>query len=157
MEPVKIDRAGKRKAARGGGATQVAGRRASGGAAQASRPFVQKLMVAQSQAIRKELDDLLGQIDAQTKEIEQSLTFESLASYKELVRKFVGTVVSELYQVEEKISISPTGRKKSMLLVKKIDQALDELGEKFLDRHSNMINFMGRLEDIKGLLMDLYS
>jgi len=41
--------------------------------------------------------------------------------------------------------------------VQKIDQALDELGEHFLDRHSNMINFMSRLDYIRGLLLDMYS
>lgn len=114
-------------------------------------------MVAQSQAIKKELDDLFDQIESQTKEIEKSLTFESLGTYKTLVRKFVNLIVHDLYKVEEHVSISPSGRKKSLLLVKKIDDALDALGEKFLDRQSNMIAFMARLDDIRGLLMDLYS
>jgi uncharacterized protein len=158
METTRVDRGGKRKTAAGRGktTTAAAGRR-TGGAAQPTRPFVQKLMAAQSQAIRRELDDLLDQIDSQTNEIERSLTFESLGVYKELVRKFVSTVVNELYRVEEKISVSPSGRKKSMLLVKKIDQELDEMGEQFLHRQSNMIAFMSRLDEIRGLLLDLYT
>lgn len=157
MEPVKIERDRKRKEARGVGAARGGTAKRSAPAQPAGRTFSHRLMAVQSSVIRKELDDLLVQIETQSKDIENSLTFDSLKSYKELVRKFVYIVVHELYEVEEKISVSPTGRKKSMLLVKKIDEKLEQLSDDFLKKQSNLIDFMARLDDIRGLLMDLYS
>jgi hypothetical protein len=157
MEPVKIGRDRKRKEARGVSAARGGTARRASTVQPAARTFSTRLMAAQTTAIRKELDDLLIQIETQSKDIENSLTFDSLKAYKELVRKFVHIIVHELYEVEEKISVSPTGRKKSMLLVKKIDEKLEQLSDDFIKKQSNLIDFMARLDDIRGLLMDLYS
>jgi uncharacterized protein YaaR (DUF327 family) len=158
MEPIKIERRKQRGAA---GSKSVKGKSAARGPVAVGRiapaPFAQSLARAQVESIRKELDALLEQIDGQAKVIEQSLTFDTLRAYKELVRKFVNIVVHELYEVQERMSVSPTGRKKSMILVKKLDVELEKLSSDFLNGQSSLINFMARLEDIKGMLMDLYS
>ena len=155
MEPIKIDRQRKRKTSRSV-SSRVSARRATP-VQTPTRAFSARLLSAQSTSIRKELDNLLVQIDKQANEIEQSLTFETLRVYKELVRKFVYIVVNELYEVEESISVSTTGRKKSMLLVKKIDDQLEQLSDDFLKKQASLLDFMGRLDDIRGLLMDLYT
>ena len=158
MEPIKIERRRQRDAAKAKAAAAKSGARPASSVTRATRPaFAQKLAHAQVESIRKDLEAILSQIDIQAKEIEKSLTFDTLRSYKELVRKFVGLVVNELYEVEERLSVSATGRKKSMLLVKKIDDELEKLSSDFLGGQSSLINFMARLEDIKGLLLDLYS
>lgn len=159
MEPIKIERRKQRGAAKGGKSLSIrGGARQAGPVARSAPPaFAQKLAHAQVESIRKEMDALLVQIDVQAREIEHSLTFDTLRSYKELVRKFVSVVVNQLYEVEERLSVSPTGRKKSMILVKKIDSELEKLSEDFLSGQASLINFMARLEDIKGMLLDLYS
>lgn len=119
--------------------------------------FQSALLVKRRENLREELDDLIVQIDNQAKELEKSMTFEELGMYKELVRKFISIAVSELYEVEEKLSISPAGKRKSMLIVKKIDTELEKLTSDFLSRQVNMLSFMGRLDEIRGLLMDLYT
>lgn len=119
--------------------------------------FNRRLLETQSANIREELDKLLVSIDTQAKEIEKSLTFEALGVYRELVQKFVGMAVNELYEVEEKLSVSPTGKKKSLLIVKKINAELEALTEEFMNRQQNLIAFLARLDQIRGLLLDLYS
>lgn len=119
--------------------------------------FNRRLLETQSANIREELNILLVSIDTQAKEIEKSLTFEALGVYRELVQKFVGMAVNELYEVEEKLSVSPTGKKKSLLIVKKINAELEALTEEFMNRQQNLIAFLARLDQIRGLLLDLYS
>jgi hypothetical protein len=158
MEPIKVERRKQRGAARGKAVKGKASVRSAVPITPIARaPFAQSLARAQVESIRKELDSLLGQINGQAKVIEQSLTFETLRAYKELVRKFVSIVVTQLYEVEERLSVSPTGRKKSMVLVKKLDVELEKLSDDFLSGQSSLINFIARLEDIKGMLLDLYS
>jgi len=124
-----------------------------------SRPasFSDRLMESRTAKIREELDGLLLMIDKQAKEIEKSLTFESLRAYKELVRKFVQVVVKDLYRVDKKYSVGPTGKKKTHMLVKKVDDALDELTRDFLERQGNLLGFLDRLDQIRGMLLDMYS
>jgi len=119
--------------------------------------FNLKLLETRRENIREEMDLMLAGIDAQAKEIEKSLTFESLHVYREMIRKFVGVAVNELYEVEEKLSISPTGKKKSLLLVKRINEELEKLADEFLDKQKNLLGFLSRLDQIRGLLLDLYT
>jgi uncharacterized protein YaaR (DUF327 family) len=65
--------------------------------------------------------------------------------------------VNDLFAVEEKLSISPTGKKKSLLLVKTIDTELAALAEEFVKRQTNLLAFMARLDRIRGLLLDMYT
>ena len=152
----KVSRGRSRRAGKGAGAAKARKSKAAG-RTESGRTFDRNLLETQRTNIREELDQLLVRIDDQASEIEKSLTFESLEAYRELVRKFVGIVVNELFVVEEKLSVSPTGKKKSLLLVKTIDEELESLAREFINRQGNLIAFMARLDKIRGLLLDLYS
>ena len=154
---LKIDKASRERAAKTLRKSGAPGSRAVSRTAGPSSTFGEKLRETATERIRGELDKLLVEITDQAKEIEKSLTFDSLMEYRELVKKFVGIVVNDLYRVEHKFSVSPTGQKKTMLLVKKIDKALDEMATEFLQRQSNLLGFLERLDEIRGMLMDLYS
>jgi hypothetical protein len=154
VEIGKVTRDRTRRSGKSGKA--AAGRTAARSSGRGDTAFNLKLLETRRENLREELDELLIGIDAQAKEIERSLTFETLRVYRELVRKFVGLAVNEFFEVEEKLSVGPTG-KKSLLLVKKINEELEKLAQDFLDRQKNLIGFLGRLDQIRGLLLDLYS
>ncbi len=119
--------------------------------------FQDKLYETRRDLIREELDALLSEIDKHAREIEKSLTFDSLTAYKQLIKKFLDIVVNDLYKVEDKLEITSTGRKKSYQLIKKIDTALDEIATEFMQKQSGLIGFMSRIDQIRGMLLDLYS
>ena len=154
---VDIGKVSRDRARRSTKASKSGGSRAASRATPRESSFNLKLLETRRENLREELDALFISIDAQAKEIEKSLTFETLRVYRELVQKFVGIAVNELFEVEEKMTVSPTGKKKSLLLVKKINQELEKLSEEFLDRQRNLIGFLSRLDQIRGLLLDLYS
>jgi uncharacterized protein len=154
---VEIGKLSRDRARRSTKPGKTGGSRAPSRATQQESSFSLKLLETRSANLRGELDDLFISIDAQAKEIEKSLTFETLRVYRELVQKFVGIAVNELFDVEEKLSVSPTGKKKSLLLVKKINEELEKMAEEFLNKQGNLIGFLSRLDQIRGLLLDLYT
>ena len=154
---VEIGKVTRDRTRRSGKTGKAAGRTAARSSGRGDTAFNLKLLETRRENLREELDQLLISIDSQAKEIEKSLTFETLRVYRELVRKFVGIAVNEFFEVEEKLSVGPTGKKKSLLLVKKINEELEKLAQDFLDRQKNLIGFLGRLDQIRGLLLDLYS
>jgi len=153
---IQIDRLSRDRTRRSDKASKTAGGRAVTKSKTGSQ-FNRKLLETQRASIREEMDGLLVSIDNQAREIEKSLTFESLSVYRELIQKFVAIAVNDLYEVQEKLSVSPTGKKKSLLIVKKIDAELEAMAEEFIGRQSNLIAFLARLDQIRGLLLDLYS
>jgi uncharacterized protein len=154
---IDLGKVSRDRARRSAKSSKSGGSRSPSRATQHETSFNLKLLETRRENLREELDALFMSIDTQAKEIEKSLTFETLRVYRELVQKFVGIAVNELFEVEEKMTVSPTGKKKSLLLVKKINQELEKLSEEFLDRQRNLIGFLSRLDQIRGLLLDLYS
>ena len=154
---VEIGKVSRDRARRSAKSSKPAAGRGVSRAPKSESAFNRKLLETRRSGLREELDNLLISIDEQAKEIEKSLTFEALGVYRDLVRKFIGIAVNELFEVEEKLSVSPTGKKKSLLLVKKIDQELEALTDDFLNRQHNLLGFLARLDQIKGLLLDLYT
>lgn len=154
----KVDGSGKDRRAKSVAPKRVArGKKAAPVSSSRYGSFDQKLSETQTAQIREELDILLEEITEQAHIIEKSLTFESLLSYKEKVKKFVSIVVNELYMVEKKYTVSETGKKKSHTLIKKIDDALEEMSREFLNKQGNLLGFLSRLDQIRGMLLDLYS
>ncbi len=119
--------------------------------------FKDRLSDTRVSQIRQELDSILLKIDTQAHEIEKSLTFETLRGYRGLVQKFMNIVLNELYVVEDRSSVSRTGKKQPGILVKKVNDELDALTRDFLDKQENLLGFLERLDRIRGMLLDLYT
>lgn len=155
---IRVDGSGKDRRAKSVATKRVArGKKAAPVSPSRYGSFDQKLSETQVSQIREELDILLQEITEQAHVIEKSLTFDSLLNYKEKVKKFVSIVVNELYVVEKKYTVSETGKKKSHTLIKKIDDALEEMSREFLNKQGNLLGFLSRLDQIRGMLLDLYS
>jgi uncharacterized protein len=154
---MKVEKTSKQRTARAAaGKARTSGPRV-GGVINIQSAFRDKLTETQIDRIREELDTLLEKIDLQAKAIEKSLTFETIREYRELVRKFINVVVNDLFVVQDLSHVSSSGKKKPMLLVKKVDEVLDKMVSDFMGRQSNLLNFLNRMDEIRGMLVDLYN
>lgn len=114
--------------------------------------FAQALQIEQNSRVY--LDELFSEISKEGEILRKKLTFEELKKYKDLIQKFLEEVISKSYQILEERSINRRGEK-IFNLVRKIDQSLDELTKMFLNKEENQLNILAKLNEIKGLLIDL--
>lgn len=81
---------------------------------------------------------------------------ENIAAYRKAVKDFMNYVVSEAYDVKNIIKASIDPRKqKSWTLVKVIDAKLDKLAGELIYNQLKKIEILARIDEIKGLLVDL--
>lgn len=119
--------------------------------------FMEKLRNLNSEQIRQRLDSLLQKIDEQGKILQNTLSLRDLMSYKGLVKDFMGVVVSQGYNIKEEFGWNQRGQSKSYSLLKKIDEKLEELTQGLMDKESEQMDLLGKLGEIRGLLVDIYS
>lgn len=117
--------------------------------------FAKALEIEQESKWRQQLDKLIEEIDNQGEILREKLTFEELKKYKDLVQKFLEGVINKSYQILEERSIDRKGQK-IFNIVRKIDESLEELTKMFLNKEENQLNILAKLNEIKGLLIDLY-
>ncbi len=117
-----------------------------------------KTFTETSQRLKKQkLNSLLQKIDSQSSELLNSFTLSALKEYKNLIREFIQIAISEIFKVNEKISTSSKGKSKILITVKTINSKLEELTQQFFNKNRDIIEFMAKLDQIRGLLINLYS
>jgi hypothetical protein len=120
-------------------------------------PFAEQLSRAEETETRKELDKLLEKIDEQAKIFLSQPIFENMRKYKELVQAFMKEVSNKLYKIREHTSSRFVKNRKVYFLLEKIDEKLIELTEKVLSEQAKTIELVSCVDEIRGMLMDLYS
>ncbi|HHV38991.1 MAG TPA: YaaR family protein [Tepidimicrobium sp.] len=117
--------------------------------------FKQKLNKVEQEHIREELKVLFNRIETQTNKLQDKLFIEDLIEYKELVKDFLSITVNNSHVFFKENSLDRRGRHRVYSLVKKVDNELDELTRDFLNIEDNRIKILRRLDDIKGMLLDI--
>ncbi len=104
-----------------------------------------------------DLDIVLEQIEQYAHQFRQQATFENLRLYKKVIRAFLSTMVNEIYHVKEKSFIDRYGRRRVFTRVEQIDQKLEELTRLVLSKQLPTIDLAKRIDEIRGLLLDILS
>lgn len=117
--------------------------------------FKMKLNELEQDQIRNELKVLYDKIEAQSNKLQDRLFIDDLINYKKLVKEFLNVTVNNSHVFFKESSLDRRGRHRIYSLVKKVDQELDELTKDFIDIENSRINILKRLDDIKGILMDV--
>jgi hypothetical protein len=117
--------------------------------------FKNKLNKIEQEQIRDQLNVLYEQIETQSNKLQDKLFIEDLVQYKKLVREFLDITVNNSHVFYKENSLDRRGRHRVYSLVKKVDNELDELTKDFLGLEKNRIKILNRLDDIKGILLDI--
>jgi uncharacterized protein YaaR (DUF327 family) len=112
---------------------------------------------AQQQKLKSEhLTALLTRIDQQGQRLLKSQTLGDLRDYKRLVKRFVKETVDFGMDLKKSRSWNGHGHLETIHLVERIDEELLALTDEMMSKESKAIDLLGRIGEIKGLLVNLY-
>jgi len=104
-----------------------------------------------------ELNKLLSQIEDAGNRLERSRTFKDLAKYKTLVKQFVQQAVSYSMKMKQSQTWNQYGENRKLNLVETIDKKLADMTEEYIQKEQPSIDILGKIGEIKGLLINLYT
>ena len=141
---------------RSGSTPVLSERDTTGRAERAGGPFTADLTKAEDTLSQEKLGEMLAKIDEQGKRLGEMPTYAELKAYRELVRSFLAEAVGRAYTLQSQTGWDRHGRQKMYAVVKEIDQQLAELTEDVRQGQERQLQIMGRLDAIRGMLVDLY-
>lgn len=106
---------------------------------------------------RQELQTFLGRLETQGKKLAQSLSIGDLKDFRSMVKTFLRSTFGQSRSMHEESSSDSYGRPKVMTRITKIDQALEELGQQLLDRQAKPLEVLTKIDEIRGLIIDLFA
>lgn len=104
-----------------------------------------------------QLNQMVSDIEKQGERLVRSRTFQDLVKYKTLVKKFVKEAVDFGMKLKQSRSWDHHGRGRTLAIVEEVDKQLISLTEEIMNKESDQIAIVGRIGEIKGLLINLYT
>ncbi|NLY29926.1 MAG: YaaR family protein [Firmicutes bacterium] len=135
----------------------------SGKSAAASRvslrhsPFLTALQETMDERDEESLARSFAAIDEAAEALRRSVTLRNLKRYKELVREFIRMLTARAYAVQREAGFDRYGHRRLYTIVAKIDAELEALTREVMEAQSDQIDWVSRLDEIRGLLLDIYS
>jgi len=99
--------------------------------------------------------ELLDEVHNAGEELSKRPFPPEIKTYKEAVRNFVHYVVEHSFDTEEQMSGANVLKRKKFTLVQVIDTKLEGMAAAILRGQMNQLEILEKLDEIKGLLIDL--
>ncbi len=126
------------------------------GTSASARPFSGFLKQEREAASQDELAKRMERIAQQGERLARSMTVRELREYKVLVQRFLEDTVRKGVGLKETRGWDRRGRTKRYQLLDEIDQALLSLADELLTTEGGRIELLGKVGEIRGLLINLF-
>lgn len=119
--------------------------------------FGDQMHKIQRDMAQQELEKLFDDIDKQGKALGNSLNLKDLKKYKDLIQKFLDYAVNRMYHLKEQPGWDRKGRYKIYTVIESVNKELEELTTMLLSEQQDKISILAKVDDIRGLLVDIFS
>lgn len=109
----------------------------------------------EEQDLKTKLEGMISDITEQGDKIAKHMDIKDMKKYREMVKDFMNEVVSHSHKFSRENFLDKRGRHRVYGIVKLVDQNLDELAQELLKEEKSHLNILGRIDDIRGLLLDM--
>jgi uncharacterized protein YaaR (DUF327 family) len=105
---------------------------------------------------KEDLQKLIAEVDKMAEKLGRSRTLNDLRNYKRAVREFLNRTIKDAYEAQNEPSWDHMGRQKIYVLIKKVDEGLEEISRQVLSKQEDSLEILKKLDEIRGLLVDMY-
>lgn len=103
-----------------------------------------------------ELEELFDEIEESGRNLKENPRLENFKNYRERVARFIKLFLEQSYEVKLTSEMTLTGRQRYLVLSKKIDVKLEEMYHLFLQEMFDVEEMFKGMEEVRGMLLDLY-
>ena len=105
--------------------------------------------------LQQKLRTMMEDINEQGEKIARHMDIKDMRRYRELVKGFLNEVVSLSHEFSRENFLDRRGRHRVYGIVKLVDKNLDDLAGELVKDEKDHIAIVSRIDDIRGLLLDV--
>lgn len=121
-----------------------------------NKQFIEKFQNIKSDHVRDHLEKLFNEISIQSDKINEKLHLSEVVRYKSLVKEFLDVAVKNSHQFSKQNFLDRRGRHRVYSIVKSVDRELDAITKEFLNKEVDRLAIVKKLDDIRGMLLDVF-
>lgn len=119
--------------------------------------FGDQLHRVQTDIVQQKLESLFSDIEKQGRQLAETLNIRDLKKYKDMIQKFLDYAVNKMYHLKEQAGWDRRGRRKIYTIVETVNSELENLTGMLLSEQKDQIAVLAKVDEIRGLLIDIYS
>ena len=135
--------------------SRIVGEEQKGGT-ETFRVFERELTLLSEENHRRYVASLIDEITAQGEKISKKADIAELQKYRELIIRLVKENVNNSFSLDKSDKFDSKGRHKTFLMIRTVNKKLDEITEEVLKEQSENIKIAHLVDDIRGILVDLF-
>ena len=117
--------------------------------------FLEKFEKIKSENVKEELENIFGKITEQADKIGEKMYLKDILEYKKLVKEFLNVATQNSHQFQNQNFLDRRGRHRNYSIVKTVDRELDTLTREFINGQIDHMGVLKKIDDIRGMLLDI--
>ena len=117
--------------------------------------FLEKFKKIKSENVKEELENIFGKITEQADKIGEKMYLKDILEYKKLVKEFLNVATQNSHQFQNQNFLDRRGRHRNYSIVKTVDRELDTLTREFINGQIDHMGVLKKIDDIRGMLLDI--
>jgi len=137
------------------GIVQVRGNESRSASEVENSAFRRTLTDLSEERYAQRLAEMREDINKQGERLADRVDVKEFEKYRRLIRDFLDEIVSNGYTFSREDAYASRGRHRYIATVKVVDEKLDELGKEVMKDQADKIEVLHKIDDIRGLLLDI--
>ena len=108
-------------------------------------------------ALAERLTAVMQSIAAEGKKLKKHMDIRDMKHYRGLIKEFLNEVLTRSHQFSRENYLDRRGRHRVYGIIRIIDKELDELAEELVKDEKDAISILGKIDEIQGLLLDIFT
>ncbi len=108
-------------------------------------------------ALKEHITALMGAISEQGKKIGKRKDVRDMKKYRSLIKEFMNEIINRSHTFKRENFLDRRGRHRVYGIIRLIDQNLDELAQELVKEEQDNIAILGKIGEIEGLILDIFT
>ncbi|MBQ9607938.1 MAG: YaaR family protein [Lachnospiraceae bacterium] len=105
--------------------------------------------------LQEKLSSLMKDIEEQGARIAKHMDIKDMKKYRSTIKEFMNEITSRSHEFSRENFLDRRGRHRVYGIVRQVDKTLDELADELLKEEKDNLAILGKIDDIRGLLLDI--
>lgn len=107
--------------------------------------------------LQAHLSLMMEEITQQGYRLGKRRDIRDMKQYRKLIQEFMNEVATHTHEFSRENFLDKKGRHRVYGIIKQVNQALDELAEELLTEEKNNLEILSKIDEIRGLLLDIFT
>lgn len=106
--------------------------------------------------LQQRLMGMMEEITMQGDRLKKKMDIRDMKHYRALIKGFMNEVVNRSHEFSRENFLDRRGRHRVYGIIRRVDAALDELAQELVKEEKDALSILGRIDEIRGLLLDIF-